>query len=154
MEDLKASYNKKLAGQKTCNFHESIIYPAIFPIKTLSQVVIPVLHIRLGTVLKLYQILLAKRQGWDKHCQNRTGTKMEENECRSFRTGSRNCNYCQCLHQFSKFSWQFERCVIWRLANIRWHFQRAGKQHQKEIKYWIREVQICCMLHNKAWCKY
>ena len=35
-------------------------------IKTLSQFVTPVLHTRLGTVLKLYQILLSKTQQKDK----------------------------------------------------------------------------------------
>ena len=78
MEGLKASYNKMLAGQKTWNFHESIIYPAIFPIKTLSQVVIPVLHIRLGTVLKLYQILLAKTQQKDKAGTNTARIELEQ----------------------------------------------------------------------------
>ena len=79
MEDLKASYNEMLAGQKKkLNFYESIIYPAIFPIKTLSQVVIRVLRIRLGTVLKLYQILLAKTQQKDKAGTNTARIELEQ----------------------------------------------------------------------------
>ena len=69
MEDLKTCCNEMLTDDraggdchKTGKFHGSIIHAAMFPIKTLSQVVTPVLHIRLGTILKLYQILLAKTQ--------------------------------------------------------------------------------------------
>ena len=57
MKDLEASYNEMLVNDREfgdCHkietFHESIIHVAIFPTKTLSQVVSPVLHIRLGTV--------------------------------------------------------------------------------------------------------
>ena len=60
MKDLEASYNEMLADDragsdchKTENFYQSIIYAAISPIKTVSQVVTAVLHIKLGTVLKL-----------------------------------------------------------------------------------------------------
>ena len=85
MEDLKVSYNKMLADdraggscQKTGKFHKSIIYPAIFPIKTLSQVVTPVLHTRLGTVLKLYQIPLAKTQQKEKPGKNAARIEQEQ----------------------------------------------------------------------------
>ena len=85
MEDLEASYNEMLTDNraggdfhKTGKFHESIIHAAIFPIKTLSQVVTPVLHIRLGTVLKLYQILLAKTQEKDKPGTNAARIEQEQ----------------------------------------------------------------------------
>ena len=85
MEDLEASHNEMLTDDraggdchKTGKFHESIIHAAIFPIKTLSQVVTPVLHIRLGTVLKLYQILLAKTQEKDKPGTNAARTEQEQ----------------------------------------------------------------------------
>ena len=85
VEDLEASYNKMLADDraggdchKTGKFHESIIHAAIFPIKTLSQVVTPVLHIRLGTVLKLYQILLSKTQQKDKPGTNTARIEQEQ----------------------------------------------------------------------------
>ena len=103
MEDLKTCCNEMLTDDraggdchKTGKFHGSIIHAAMFPIKTLSQVVTPVLHIRLGTILKLPNFVsenTTKRQAWDKHCQNRTGTKMGENECRSFRIRSKTCKY-------------------------------------------------------------
>ena len=85
MEDLEASYNEMLTDDraggdchKTGKFHESIIHAAIFPIKTLSQVVTPVLHIRLGTVLKLYQILLSKTQQKDKPGTNTARIEQEQ----------------------------------------------------------------------------
>lgn len=43
-------------------FHESIVDTAMFPIKTQCEVVTALLHIRWELVLKLQQILLAKRQ--------------------------------------------------------------------------------------------
>ena len=79
MEDLVTSCNK--AGgdcHKTRKFHGSIIHAAMFPIKTLSQVVTPVLHIRLGTTLKLYQILLAKTQQKDKPGTSTARTEQEQ----------------------------------------------------------------------------
>ena len=68
IEDLEASYNENLVDDragglhKRGKFHESIISRPLFPIKSLSHVVPPVLHIKLGIVLKLYQILLSKTQ--------------------------------------------------------------------------------------------
>ena len=85
VERTMASYNEMLTDDraggdchKTGTFHESIIHAAIFPIKTLSQVVTPVLHIRLGTVLKLYQILLAKTQEKDKPGTNAARIEQEQ----------------------------------------------------------------------------
>ena len=63
---------------KTGKFHESIIHAAIFPIKTLFQVVTPALNIRLGTVLKLYQILLSKTQEKDKPGTNTVRIEQEQ----------------------------------------------------------------------------
>ena len=71
IEDLEASYNENLVDDRACGlhkrgkFHESIISRALFPIKPLSNVVPPVLHIKLGIVLKLYQILLSKTRQKD-----------------------------------------------------------------------------------------
>ena len=58
--------------------YESIIHAAIFPIKMLSQVVTPVLHIRLGTVLKLCQTLLTKTQQKDKPRTNTARIKQQQ----------------------------------------------------------------------------
>ena len=77
MDDLEVSYDKRLTDDRAgddcqknresiriiysiAKNHESIIHAAILLIKTLWQVIFPVLNIRLGIVLKLYQILLAK----------------------------------------------------------------------------------------------
>ena len=94
--------------QKTGKFHESITHAAIFPIKTLSQVVTycPAHQIEdsFKTLPHFASQNTTKIQAWDKHCQNRTGTKMGENECTSFRTRSRTCEYWQCLNRFSKFN--------------------------------------------------
>ena len=86
MEDLEASYNEMLTDDraggdchKTGKFHESIIHAAIFPKKTLSQVVTPVLHIRLGTVLKLYQFLLTKTKQKYKLGTNTARVEQEKN---------------------------------------------------------------------------
>ena len=63
MGNFQANYHEMFADTaggdypKTGKFHESIIHAAIYKKKLLSEVVTPVLHIRLGTVLKLYQIL-------------------------------------------------------------------------------------------------
>ena len=68
IEDLEASYDENLVDDRASGlhkrgkFHKSIIRRALFPIKSLSHVVPPVLHIKLGIVLKLYQILLLKTQ--------------------------------------------------------------------------------------------
>ena len=85
MEDLEASYNKMLADDraggdyhKIRKFHESIIHAAIFPIKMLSQVVTPVLHIRLGTFLKLCQTLLTKTQQKDERSTNTSRIKQQQ----------------------------------------------------------------------------
>ena len=85
VEDLEASYNKMLADDraggdyhKIRKFHESIIHAAIFPIKMLFQVVPPVLHIRLETVLKFYQTLLTKTQQKDKPRTNTARIKQQQ----------------------------------------------------------------------------
>ena len=69
---MEASYNKNFiddrAGgdlHKTGKYHESVTGKVIFLLKSLSQVVTPNLHIRLGTVLKLSQILPTKTQEKD-----------------------------------------------------------------------------------------
>ena len=63
---------------KIRKFHESIIHVSIFPKKMLFQVVTPVLHIRLGTVLKLYQTLLTKTQQKDKPRTNTARIKQQQ----------------------------------------------------------------------------
>ena len=72
MGDLESSYKKMFTdhiASHHCHekgkFHESIIHVAIFQIKNNLRLT------RLGTVLKLYQILLAKTQQKDK-----PGTKL------------------------------------------------------------------------------
>ena len=72
LKELEASYKKHLTDDraggdlhKTGKYHESVTGEVIFPLKSLSQVVTPLLHIRLGTVLKFYQILLTKTQEKD-----------------------------------------------------------------------------------------
>ena len=94
-----------------------------------------------------------KRQGWDKHYQNREGTKMGEKECKSLELEVELVNTGSDFTGFSKLNWLFEGCVILRLAN-RSHQQRVRQQHQKEIKYWGREKCICHMLCNKIWSKH
>ena len=100
MGNFQANYHEMFADTaggdypKTGKFHESIIHAGIYKKKLLSEVATPILHIRLGTVLKLYQILpskTTKRHIREKHCQNRTRTTMGENECKSFRIRSRKC---------------------------------------------------------------
>ena len=85
VEDLEASYNKMLADDraggdyhKIRKFYESIIHAAIFQKRMLFQVVTPVLHIRLGTVLKLYQTLLTKTQQKDKPRTNTARIKQQQ----------------------------------------------------------------------------
>ena len=43
--------------RKTGKFHQSVCSLVIFPIKTVENVVPPVLHIMLGIVLRLFNIL-------------------------------------------------------------------------------------------------
>ena len=69
VKELEASYNENLTDDraggdlhKIRKCHESVTGKAIFPPSSLSPVVTPVLHVRLGTVLKFYQILLTKTQ--------------------------------------------------------------------------------------------
>ena len=70
-EDFQASYNENLADDRADRlhkremFHKSIISRALFLIKSLSYVVPPALHIKLGIFLKFYQILLSKTQQKD-----------------------------------------------------------------------------------------
>ena len=71
IEELEASFNEKLVDDragglhKRETFHESTISRLLFPIKPLSHVLSCALHIKLGIVLKLYQILLSKTQQKD-----------------------------------------------------------------------------------------
>ena len=70
IEGLEACYNENLddrAGglHKRGKFHKSIISRVLFPIKPLSNVVPPVLHIKLGIVVKIYQVLFSKTQHKD-----------------------------------------------------------------------------------------
>ena len=71
IEDLEATYNENLVDDragglhKRGKFHESIISRVLFPIKPLSNVVPPVLHIKLGIVVKIYQVLFSKTQHKD-----------------------------------------------------------------------------------------
>ena len=85
--------------KRTGKFHESIIHAVILIIKTLCQVDFPILHIKLGTSFEIFPNLASQnkiqRQGWDKHCKNRAGTKMGEKECKPFRIRSRTCKYWQ-----------------------------------------------------------
>ena len=69
-EDLEDSYNENLVERggglhKRGKFHESVISRPLFPIKSLSHVVPPILHIKLGIVLKLHQVSLSKTQEKD-----------------------------------------------------------------------------------------
>ena len=106
--------------QETGKFHELIIHAAIFPIKTVWGCHCPPPH-KIGNRFEALPNFAGqntiKKQPWNKHCHNRTGTKMGKNECRSFRIRSRTCNIWMCLHWFLKFNWLLEGCVIWRLAN-------------------------------------
>ena len=83
-EDLEASYNENVADDgagrlhKRGKFHESITSRVPFPIKSLSRVVPPVLHIKLRIALKLYQILLCKTQQKDKNETSTVGADQEE----------------------------------------------------------------------------
>ena len=90
IEDLEASYNENLVDDRTGGlhkrgkFHESIISRALFPIKSLSPVVPPVLYIKLGIVLKLYQILLSITQQKDNIETSTVRADQEEKwECES-----------------------------------------------------------------------
>ena len=70
-EALEDSYNENKVDerggglQKREKFHESVISRPLFPIKSLSHVVPPILHIKLGIVLKLHQVSLSKTQEKD-----------------------------------------------------------------------------------------
>ena len=89
------------------------------------------LYMRLGTVLIFHLILLTKTQqkkACDKHFPNRTGGKMQENKCKSFRIKSRSCKCLQCLYQFSKLNWPFKGCVIWR-----WESQGSENSIKKNL---------------------
>ena len=88
--DLGASYSENFVDdrvgglQKRGKFHESIISRALFPIKSFSHVVHPVHHIKLGIVLKLYQILLFKTQQKDNIETSTARADQKENrECES-----------------------------------------------------------------------
>ena len=84
MGNFQANYHEMFADTaggdypKTGKFHESIIHAAIYKKKLLSEVVTPVLHIRLGTVLKLYQILPTKTQQKDTSGKNTARIEKEQ----------------------------------------------------------------------------
>ena len=84
MGNFQANYHEMFADPaggdypKTGKFHESIIHAAIYKKKLLSEVVTPVLHIRLGTVLKLYQILPTKTQQKDTSGKNTARIEKEQ----------------------------------------------------------------------------
>ena len=82
---MEASFNENLiddrAGgdlHKTEKYHELVTGEVIFPLKSLSQVVTLVLHIRLRAVLKFYQILLTKTQEKDSTEANSARADQEE----------------------------------------------------------------------------
>ena len=67
IEDLEDSYNENLVERggrlrKTRKFHESVINRPLFPIKSLSHVLPPILHTKKRIDLHLHQILLSKTQ--------------------------------------------------------------------------------------------
>ena len=84
MGNFQANYHEMFADTaggdypKAGKFHESIIHAAIYKKKLLSEVVTPVLHIRLGTVLKLYQILPTKTQQKDTSGKNTARIEKEQ----------------------------------------------------------------------------
>ena len=89
IEDLEASYNENLVDDragglhKRRKFHESMISRPLFPIKSLCHVVPPVLHIELGKVLRLYQILLSKTQEKD-NMETSTARADQEEKWKAF----------------------------------------------------------------------
>ena len=131
MEYLEASYNKMLthhiAGHH-CHEKEGSFVNQLF-IQEYSHQKVIACHCsperKIGDSFQTLPNFVSqntrKRQAWNKNCHNRTGTKMGENECRSFRIRSITCKYWQSLQWFSKFNWLNEGCVIWRLANTRCH---------------------------------
>ena len=159
MGDLESSYKKMFTdhiASHHCHekgkFHESIIHVAIFQIKNSLRLSLPSCTEDWGQFwnsTKFCQPKHNKKTSLEQNCHNRTGTKMGENECRSFRIRSRTSKYWQCLHWFSKYYWLFEGCVIWRLGNTSCNCQMVTQWHQKEIKYWGRKLCSCFMLYNK-----
>ena len=88
IEDLADSYNENLVERggglhKRGKFHESVISRPLFPIKSLSHIVPPILHIKLGIVLKLYQILLSKTQENDNVETTGRAGQEKKLECKS-----------------------------------------------------------------------
>uniref|UniRef100_A0A7M5VGC9 Uncharacterized protein n=1 Tax=Clytia hemisphaerica TaxID=252671 RepID=A0A7M5VGC9_9CNID len=96
VDDVNANYSANLAlnGQscelrKTGKFHCCFFGPMIFPIKTLENVVPPVLHIMLGIVLKLFNLLLDRSRDLDSskvgspaHIENMRQKEKAEEEAR------------------------------------------------------------------------
>jgi len=85
IEELEAFYNKNLCKdrhveniRKTGKFHGSIFHRSVFPISTLDNVVPPVLHIMLGIVLKLFNLVLARCREIDS--LEGTTTQLEETQ--------------------------------------------------------------------------
>ena len=75
-------------------FYKSIVDTAMFPIKTVWGCHCSLAH-KIGasfeTLTNFVSQETIKREAWNKHCQNKRGTKMGEKECRSFRNRNRSC---------------------------------------------------------------
>ena len=138
IEDLEASYNENLVDDragglhKRGKFHESIIGRPLFRIKSLSHVVPPVLHIKLGIVLKLYQTLLSKTQEKD-NIETRTarGDQEEKWECESEKRLEKEA---ELLHS---------GCVFIDFANLKDGFQA------NLFEYWSMIDDIAKRSYNK-----
>ena len=113
MGNFQANYHEMFADTaggdypKTGKFHESIIHAGIYKKKLLSEVATPILHIRLGTVLKLYQILpskTTKRHVREKHCQNRKEQQWERMSVNLLELEVENVNNDSVFIVFSTFN--------------------------------------------------
>ena len=156
IENLEASYNENLvndrAGRlhKRGKFHELIISRALFPIKSLSYVVPPVFHIKLGIALKLYQILLSKTQQKDSIETSTARADQEEKwECKSEKLLEKKA---EILHS---------GCVFINFENLEDHFEarlsedwptldnipkRSYNNPNKESENEWCESVVCCIL--------
>ena len=118
IEDLEASYNENLVDDragghhKRGKSHESITSRPLFPIQKLSHVVPSALHIKLGIVLKLYQILLSKTQQKDNIETSTARVDQEKKwECESEKLLEKEA---ELLHS---------GCVFIGLKNLKDHFE-------------------------------
>ena len=73
IQDYHKSYNENLADERYNNnmnengkFHNSVIGPMIFPIQSMDNIIPASMHINLGVVLLLYNLLLEKCKEIDK----------------------------------------------------------------------------------------